>query len=289
MLHTPHFITHVGTDDSGGGGYTPPATNLIGDWNPISSKILNSSGSSGITNGGAISKLTDSSSSAYEMTQTSSGAMPIWYESDSGRNNKPYIRFNETRSLSSGGITFLEMQNQFAYDAGQMTYYIVMDYNHWDSIYDGFTDVWTNADDDNWDGGFRLGSDSSSYSMYCCVTRWPQNDIAIKSSMSSCRVVIHKFYTGTTTTSLQDHQGGYTTGTTIDWSTDSSRDDFGDSRQSLSGYNKPLLGTGRDGYGDAPYGGIDFNFYRLLVYDTFHDNATSLTIANALKNEYSTL
>ena len=62
------------------------------------------------------------------------------------------------------------MQNQFAYDAGQMTYYIVMDYNHWDSIYDGFTDVWTNADDDDWDGGFRLGSDSSSYSMSVSYT-----------------------------------------------------------------------------------------------------------------------
>lgn len=273
---------------SGSSGYTPPQTDLIGDWNPIQSKVLNSAGTGTPTDGSTMSSITDSSSNADTATQTSSGAMPIWYASDASRNNKPYIRFNETRSGVSGGVTFLEIQNQFDYDSSQLTIYMVMDIVHWDSIYDPFTDYFTNAEDHDWDGGFTLHSDSGSYSINACVSAWAFNDFEIKSSMSSPRVVVYKFIT-TGLPAAYENKGGYSTGSTVSYSTDTSYADFADSRQSLSGFPYPLIGTGRDALGSEPYGGIDFKFFRLLVYETYHTDAESLTITNALKSEYNTL
>tara|TARA_Y100000385_G_scaffold288355_1_gene354746 strand:+ start:681 stop:1568 length:888 start_codon:yes stop_codon:yes gene_type:complete len=269
-------------------GYTPPQTNLIGDWNPIASKVLNSSGST-ITNGNALSSLTDSSSNADTATQSSSGAMPIWYESDSTRNNKPYIRFNETRDLTNGGVTFLEIQSSFNYDESKMSIYLVMDINHWDSTYDPFTNYFSNTPDDDNDGGFRLGSDSTSYSMNASVSQYPANEFEIKNSLVSPRVVVYKFST-TGSSSTYVNKGGYSSGGSVSYSTDTSYLDFDESRQNLgSDFPKPLLGTGRDGFGSEPYGGVDFNFYRLLAYEECHSDATSLSIVNSLKTEYNTL
>jgi len=276
---------------SGGSEYTPPQTNLIGDWNPIQSKVLNSTGAS-ITNGSTVSSLTDSSSNADTATQGTSGYMPIWYESDSSHNNKPYIRFNEDRDLLNGGVTFLEIQNSFDYDAAKMSIYLVMDIVHWDSTYDGYTDYFTNTADHDWNRGFsiRSGNTPNSYRVEASVSQAFTNDIIIINSLASTRVVIYKFST-TGATSTYVNKGGYTTGGSVSYTSDTSYDDFSDSRQDFlaSQYPKPLIGTGRSLGGSAPYGGIDFKLFRLLAYEECHDDATSLSIANSLKAEYDTL
>lgn len=276
---------------SGSSGYTPPQTDLIGDWNPIQSKVLNSAGTGVPTDGSAMSSITDSSSNADTATQVSSGAMPIWYASDASRNNKPYIRFNENRTGTiNGGVTFLEIQNQFDYDSSQLTIYMVMDIVHWDSIYDGYTDYFTNSEDHDWDGGFSIHSEQAvdTYSVAASVAQWPANELTINLSMSSPRVVIYKFFTAGLPAAYEN-KGGYSTGGTVSYTTDTSYADFANSRQSLSGFPYPLIGTGRDALGSEPYGGIDFKLFRLLVYETYHTDAESLTITNALKSEYNTL
>jgi len=270
-----------GSAGGGGGGYTPPQANLTGDWNPISSKLLNSSGSS-ISNGDLASRFDDTSSSLY-MDQSSNAAMPEWFESDTNRNNKPYLRFNRNASGASSGVTWLQVNSQFAYDDSRMTFYLVVDY---DSNTDSYTDLFTNSPDDDWDEGFSIHSENVG-SIHGSIANWPGNDVEIKDPFSSPRVVVYKFRTVTTPYS---NRGGYTSGGSVIWNSDTSTTNMNQARQNLGTiYSKALLGTGRNGSGVLPYYGMGFNLYRMLIYDETHTDAESEAIMADLKTEYNTL
>lgn len=275
------FSFMSGSAGGGGGGYTPPQANLTGDWNPISSKLLDSSGSS-ISNGDLVSRFDDTSSSLY-MDQSSNAAMPEWFESDTNRNNKPYIRFNRNASGSSSGVTWLQVSSQFAYDDSRMSIYLVIDYG---INTESFADVFTNTLDSGWDEGFSIHSQSAG-SIHGSVASWASNDVQIKSSFSSPRVVVYKFRTGSTPYS---NRGGYTVGGSVSWNSDSSTTNMNQSRQNLgTNYSKALLGTGRNGSGSLPYYGMEFNLYRMVIYNTNHTDTESESIMNDLKTEYDTL
>ncbi len=269
--------------DSGGGGYTPPQTDLVSDWNPVAATLQNSS-SGAIADGEVVSRWDDSKTgSSLYMDQGSNAAMPEWFESDSNRNNKPYIRFNRNASGSSSGVTWLQTSSQFAYDDSRMTFYLVIDY---DSNTESYTDVFTNTIDSGWDEGFSIHSQSSG-SIHGSVASWASNDVTIKSSFSSPRVIVYKFRTGTTPYS---NRGGYTFGSSVTWNSDSSTTNMNQPRQNLgSNYSRALLGTGRNGSGNLPYYGMGFNLYRMLIYDENHTDAESEAIMADLKAEYNTL
>ena len=269
----------------GDGPYVPPSGNLIGDWNPLATNVTKAT----VGNEEFVSRWDNSTNGRY-MDQSSASARPTWHDgSGIGDIGKPYLRFNENATGSSSGVTWLELDTDFYAHTQVMTFYFVMDPTGDPDTYINWIG---NSLDYDYDEGWRLGTDSSSEEMEAGVGNWPQNSMTLKSNWTSRRVVCYKFYR-TSNESLRANRGGYTFGNDpVIWTSDTSYYNWNVSFQGFnqaSNVHSVVCGTGRNGSGNIPYYGSDFNMYRWLVYDTYHNDSTSEDIMVALKQEYSTL
>lgn len=274
------YLTQLGDSP-----YVPPSGNLIGDWNPLAANVTKAT----VSGEEYVSRWDNSTNGRY-MDQSSASARPTWHDgSGIGDIGKPYIRFNENASSSTSGITWLELDTDlYAYE-NVMTMYFVMDPTGDPETY---TNYIGNSEDWGWDEGWRLGSEGGSEEMCTTVGDWSANRIITKTSWTSRRVVAFKFYRGGEEEDYRN-RSGYTFGTTpVNWSSDTSFTNFDESYQSfssISAVTSVVAGTTRNSSGNLPYYGSDFSFFRWLVYDSYHSDATSEAIMVALKQEYSTL
>ena len=264
-------ITTFGLLGAEGGGGGLPTGNLELDVNPAIGAFQDFSSSVPCTNNTACYTLANQGTT-FNFQQSSSSRRPQWFSSSSAQNNKPYLDFTEDFMISQGGAPLGVMDG----DDGSL--YCVVKFDSGASTYDTIMDKNTDWD---WDDGWRLAVNTSE-DWVTNVGGGGQSENEIENedtTTTQAEVYTLRFRASTTpyvNTSFSSWSIGNTeTGTTTGFANKSTP-----FKHIMFGTSWNSSGTGASSF---RWNGLVF---RILGYNTFHDNATHDSIVATLKTEY---
>jgi hypothetical protein len=234
----------------------------------------------------------------YTMTarQQTDNRKPRWYKSDTNRNNKPYLRFDDDGSNPDDYYLIMESQsNAFRFD--QASIYVVCDINTSDA--NSLMGLVANSSNYAWDDGYNLHV-SSGGQLKTTVGDVSFYDANLNTMNASTLASVYSFtFKGSTVeadkvnalryksagSSVSSRDNGPVDDDDItptgagdsypDWAS-SANTVIGASRADLSGVG--TISTSRCFVG---------KLYRVLMYDVCHTEAEQLAVMNAIGTEFN--
>ena len=244
-----------------------PTQNLIADWDPAFGCVDGESATS--TDGTGLYQWTDQASSLVA-EQSSSGDQPTWRDGTTAPTAaNPYVDFP--------GLEFMEvLSSTTSFQQNQITFYCVIDFQgtpgSFDTLFHKGTDYY-------WDDGWRVGTGTSNQ-----WEGWVNDEVYEASNTNSSNAreakAIRFDVDNTGTKIIQSivknpstEAVTYTTGTTPIGNNDAPS-------------KNALLGASWDSAGTDGTFFIDGHVFRVLIYDTYHDDSTAEAILDFLHKKY---
>jgi hypothetical protein len=250
---------------------TLPTINLISDWDAENGVYVDG-GITLATNGQEVEQWVDKSNN---LIASGSTGKPTYNTSGTGFSKKPYLDFDGTDN-------FLEVIGPSLYKDKDISFYVVSEIDS-ASLYDV---IFQKGPDWNWEEGWVVSLDGAGR-LYSTVGDWPTNEVVESSgNLNKLEVRAMRFRTSTPSgtrvinTGVRRNDGhpkssGAYTQLTL------SGQDINDATN-----KNALIGAGYDGSGNPTTYFLDGKIYRLLVYNTYHDDVTYNNTIRTLLNTY---
>ena len=212
------------------------------------------------SNGDLVYRIDDLSPTGENALQASSTNRPSWYES--GQGQRPYVEFD-------GVDNFLEIADNAAHSTDDMSiYFVFRNDDITPSIYDTY---FMKSDSISWNDGYGAWMNSSN-DLGTFVNNYSSNNVTNSehdTNPSDPKILCYRFKTSAATYENNNllNDGTEQTGTTA---------------SSLTTSTSPLV-IGK-GAGGSYYG--TFKMYTMVMYDTYHDDATRATVMSALNTYF---
>lgn len=283
---------------SAGGGGGIPTTNLILDLNPEFDVYSDYSGTTPqTTDGGSVGNLGDQSSYTYvgnpmSARQLDDAEKPLYYSSDSNRNNKPYLLFDGSDRYMvmepySGAYNINGGSSGNGGSTGKtgLTAYIVADPSAQD--YDG--GIINKNTDFYHDDGFNMWMNSSeNLEAYYVDEGFPDYNLFTNTDpiINTAGVYSYAFNTSDTVgdrvNSLRVKNAGSNTGTRTTGSTNNA-----DSSFTLPNVKMLISGMRTTSGNPSTLYTFDGKIFRVLLYHECHDETTQKDIMDELGSIYN--
>jgi len=239
-----------------------PTQNLLLDLDPAH-RVFSDNGLTLCSNNQAVYRWNDMSINNSNFIQTFLSKRPLF--KTGGLDSKPYVHFTGTDWLGSE-LTSLFMQDD-------LTFFIVMVAN---SSSDPYDTILCRAQDLNWTDGWNIYSNASQdhvtmirdFHYYAITNAQGVTDV------QQIRSFRFKRSAGTQYNKNRVNNGTDSIGTTTNVNN--------------TVVHKTMLGGSWDSPGTDATFMSDFYLYRLLIYNTYFDDATYLSVLNSLNNVYTT-
>lgn len=251
-----------------------PTANIVSDWN-AENDVYTDAGVTLATNGQTVEEWHDQVSTIISSGTTDK---PTYYTSG-GLISKPYVDFD-------GSGDFMEViGSNVLYTDQDITFYIVSEIDT-SSLYDVMIQ---RGQDWNWEEGWVVSIDDNNGGMAATVGDWNVNEVTTNGGspgngqLNNLEVRSMRFQTSVSSGSrvinirISDNNVGI--------GTDTQKTLTGDDINDAPNKNA-LIGAGYDGSGNPTQYFLDGRIYRLLIYNTYHDDTTYENTIQALLNEY---
>lgn len=238
-----------------------PTTNILLDLNP-GYRVFSDNGLTQCSNNQAVYRWNDYSTNNSNFIQTSSSARPIF--KTGGLDSKPYVHFTGTDWMASE-LTSLFMQDD-------LTIFLVAVVN---SSFDPYDTLVCRTSDYNWSDGWNLYTNASQdhvtmvrdYHYYEIINTQGAHTV------QQIRSFRFKRSAGTQYNKNRVNNGTDNNGTTTNVNNTT--------------VHKTMIGGTWDSAGTNATFMSDLHLYRLLIYNTYFDDATYLSVLNSLNNIYT--
>jgi hypothetical protein len=253
-----------------------PTDNKITDWN-AENDVYTDAGVTLATNGQTVQEWLDQVS-GITAEQTTTSDKPTYYTTG-GLISKPFVDFDGTDD-------WLEvLASNTLYTDQDITFYVVTEVDTSDQYETHFH----RGENWDWETGWVVSMDDASGGMSATVGDWSNNEVtntggsAGNGQLNNLEVRSMRFQTSVSSGSrvinirVSDNSAGIGSdnGVTL------TGDDINDAPN-----KNAVIGASYNGTGTDVQANLDGRIYRLLIYNTYHDNDTYNNTIQALLNEY---
>lgn len=237
-----------------------PSDNLILLLDPSKETYTDNGTTPVSSDGDLVYRLDDISPTAENALQASSTNRPSWYES--GQGQRPYVEFD-------GVDNYMEVAANAAHAPDDMTvYFVFRNDDVTPSIYDTY---FMKSAGVSWNDGYGAWMNSSN-ELRTFVNNYSTNNVTnaeLDTNPSDPKILCYRFKTSAATYENNSilNDGTEESGTTAS------------SRTSTSSPISIGKGSGGSFYGT-------FKMYTMIMYDTYHDDATRTTVMSALNTYF---